>query len=95
MTKNYFDGEDFTVIYTSTSREAARIDAQAAQDQEYMMEDDVPANVMHQDLKRGLGANFAKKNGSSHSNQTIVDGPLFDKYQFLTPGKSSTCSIES
>jgi hypothetical protein len=47
--------------------------------------------ALHMDLKRNLGAGITAQNGSKSpsSNQTMIDGPLFHKYQFFTPGKHS------
>lgn len=49
----------------------------------YEMDEPYPS-AMHQDLKRG---DFQYEPLKS-SNKTMQDGlPLFEKYQFLTPGK--------
>ena len=39
--------------------------------------------ALHMDLRRDLGLRASNSSG----NQTVVDGPLFHKYQFFTPGK--------
>lgn len=39
--------------------------------------------ALHIDLRRDVATHQAKKVG----NQTIVEGPLFVKYQFFSPGK--------
>lgn len=81
LVENYFGTSDFTLIYTTHSVQAA---GQELEQHEYQAE--IPlADIMHggELLRRTLAAG----NDSKSSNQTIVDGPLFDKYQFLSPGK--------
>ena len=71
---------NYTVLYTtSTTSSTTRL---VAGEGEYVMESEIQ-DSLHMDLKRSLGM---RQNGKS-SNQTIVDGPLFHKYQFLTPGE--------
>jgi hypothetical protein len=51
----------------------------------YEMDDPYPS-ALHQDLRRDIKYEPLK----SSSNNTMQDGlPLFEKYQFLSPGKSS------
>jgi hypothetical protein len=52
-------------------------------DKIYEMDEPYPS-ALHQDLKRDIKYEPLK----SSSNNTMQDGlPLFEKYQFLTPGK--------
>jgi hypothetical protein len=39
--------------------------------------------TLHTDLRRDLSSGLQKR----ANNETLVNGPLFDRYQFLTPGK--------
>ena len=48
----------------------------------YEMESEIQ-EAMHIDLRRDLSRGLNKR----ANNETLVDGPLFDKYQFFTPGK--------
>jgi hypothetical protein len=58
-------------------------------DKIYEMDEPYPS-ALHQDLKRDIKYEPLK----SSSNNTMQDGlPLFEKYQFLSPGKSPACSI--
>ena len=69
---------NYTMLYTTTpNRRTSNPDSK-----EYAMDSEIQESL-HMDLKRDLGANAA----NSTSNQTVVDGPLFHKYQFLTPGE--------
>lgn len=79
LVDNYFGGDDYTLVYITQSLEAAR---KETEQQEYQAE--IPlADVMHSgELRRSLAARKDK----IIANQTIIDGPLFDKYQFLSPG---------
>ncbi|KAL8900793.1 MAG: hypothetical protein Q9207_005514 [Kuettlingeria erythrocarpa] len=42
----------------------------------------------HMELKRDMLAHTERENGSSAAggNVTLVDGPLFERYAFLSPG---------
>lgn len=87
LVENYFGGEDYTLFYVTESRHDAEVKHDNFDGQEYQMESEVPL-VSHGELaKRALSV---LKNSTSHSNQTIVDGPLFDKYQFFSPGMSDS-----
>lgn len=87
---NYFNNEDYTMIYTTSSVHAAKSSLTASERQVYEMQDAPLRGIMHSgELRRSLSE---RKDGSS-SNQTIVDGPLFDKYQFLSPGKCHTQNL--
>lgn len=85
LVNNYFGGEDYTLIYITESRHDADNKHDAFGDHEYQMESEIPLVAHGELVKRALGT---LKNSTSSSNQTIVDGPLFDKYQFFSPGKS-------
>lgn len=82
LVDNYFGGDDYTLVYITHS---AAVATQQQEQQEY--EAEIPlADVMHSgELRRSL---VGRKEGQT-TNQTIIDGPLFDKYQFLSPGKSA------
>jgi hypothetical protein len=71
---------NYTVIYTTTP-EALVDDLGAPAPQQYEMYD--YNQPLHTDLKRDIRPKPLK----STDNQTLVDGPLFERYQFLTPGK--------
>jgi hypothetical protein len=73
--------QNYTVLYTTTPPAKAH-DQPISEASKYEME--MPLEeVLHLDLKRDV--DFRPRQPSS--NQTIVDGPLFEKYQFLSPGK--------
>ncbi|KAK5943244.1 hypothetical protein PMZ80_004251 [Knufia obscura] len=82
MIDTYFKNGDYTLIYTTTSVHAQKNTVPASESREYQAE--LPlADVMHNgELRRSL----AKRQDGNTTNQTVVDGPLFDKYQFLSPG---------
>lgn len=75
--------KDYTVLYvTNPTRKAKSAGSISESTKQYEM--DTPmVDYMHQELKRDLGI-YGLANGTT--NQTIIDGPLFDKYQFLGPG---------
>jgi hypothetical protein len=73
--------QNYTVLYTTTRHAGGRFTAQSEETTEYDMPSQIQ-DTLHMDLKRDLGLHARAKEG----NQTIVDGPLFDKYQFFTPG---------
>lgn len=76
--------ESYTVLYTTTrsckgmAQSASHLESGA-----YEMDSALQA-AMHLDLKRDLG-DLASDAGQAE-NQTLIDGPLFDRYQFFTPG---------
>lgn len=56
----------------------------------YEMDEPYPS-ALHQDLKRDIKYEPLKSSG----NKTMQDGlPLFEKYQFLSPGKIVTPSVK-
>jgi hypothetical protein len=67
---------NYTVLYT-TSPSVSISDEK----KEYTTDFDTQ-EALHTDLRRDLGS--AAKNSSG--NSTLVDGPLFHRYQFFTPG---------
>ena len=70
----------YTVIYTTTplSNEHHSL---VEESQVYEM-DSTFAAPLHMDLKR----DFSVRASNSSGNDTLIDGPLFERYQFLTPG---------
>ncbi|KAG9785675.1 hypothetical protein KCU88_g2396, partial [Aureobasidium melanogenum] len=80
--------QNYTVLYYTTS--SSQDDGSAVQvheheeTKEYEMMDSewspIEESILHLDLKRDLGVH------QKQNNQTLVDGPLFDRYQFFTPG---------
>ena len=87
-------GRNYTLIYTSTSPETA---SEPATPYRIQNNDDYSGyDLFHTELKRDLPAGAATaqlKSRQSSTNQTMIDGPLFEKYQFLTPGSSIHPSI--
>jgi hypothetical protein len=75
--------QNYTVLYMTTRSADGMVVAQGKEPLEYDMESQLQESL-HLDLKRDLGVHaLANKTGN---NQTMIDGPLFDKYQFFTPG---------
>lgn len=66
-------GKDYSVIFTTTPPE----DITPIVPDQYEMED--PYNALHTDLKRDV---------ESHASSNGTNLPLFDTYQFLSPGKN-------
>jgi hypothetical protein len=73
--------QTYTVLYvTSPGKMSRRV--RIADSGLYEM--DVQAQeTLHIDLRRDLSSGLQKR----ANNETLVDGPLFDRYQFLTPGE--------
>ena len=69
-----------TVLYTTTSPGAAK-SLHVEKPATYEMDDS--QSSIHLDLKRDLGSAPRAANG----NVTLVDGPLFERYQYFTPGE--------
>lgn len=89
LVDNYFRGEDYTLIYITESRYGMEMKEETPEGKEYQMENEVPLVGdlrPHGELVRRNLKTF--ESNTSGSNQTLIDGPLFDKYQFLSPGKS-------
>lgn len=76
--------QNYTVLYTTRRAREGWFNAQVMEPVGYEMESDIQ-ETLHSDLKRNLGARVAS--GNKTENQTMIDGPLFDKYQFFTPGE--------
>lgn len=75
---------NYTVLYTTTPN--ANTDDPPANPRQYeMYSDDQP---LHSDLKRDVQPGVPR----TQSNQTMVDGPLFEKYQFFSPGMGNCCA---
>ena len=73
-------GSNYTVIYT-TSPSASTNDVLQEESGSYQMDNSM-SPLGHLDLKRDLSARQ-----QAPKNVTLVDGPLFERYQYLTPGK--------
>ena len=73
--------QTYTVLYVTSSGTMSRR-VQVADSGVYEMESEIQ-EAMHIDLRRDLSRGLNKR----ANNETLVDGPLFDKYQFFTPGK--------
>ncbi|KAF7514158.1 hypothetical protein GJ744_004483 [Endocarpon pusillum] len=69
---------NYTVLYTTTPPVPASHVAGTPKQYEMYSYDE----SLHTELKRDVGPEPVK----IRDNQTMVDGPLFEKYQFLTPG---------
>ena len=75
--------KNYTVLYATTASSTFH-KSSAPEANEYEMEGPLQ-DAMHVDLKRDVETRSLR----SRNNQTMVDGPLFEKYQFLSPGKFS------
>ena len=71
----------YTVIYTTTATTTS-VHQAAVDSEEYEM-DTVFSSPVHMDLKRDL----ASHKRESNSNITLPNGPLFEKYQYFSPGE--------
>ena len=45
-------------------------------------------HTQHMDLKRDMSGMHKRQESGGSGNVTLVDGPLFERYQFLSPGSS-------
>lgn len=90
LVENYFGGEDYTLFYVTESRHDTEINQDTYDGKEYQMESEVPLVAHGELVKRAL--HVLKNNTSSSDNGTMVDGPLFDRYQFFSPGMSISLS---
>lgn len=78
--------KDYTVLYTTTpDRSSKKVLSEEPNVYEMGDEASLPLEAMRIDLKRDLSR---RAGGKVYENQTMVDGPLFEKYQFLSPGMS-------
>ncbi|OAL29445.1 hypothetical protein AYO20_09182 [Fonsecaea nubica] len=78
--------QNYTVLYTTSRSQDGMLTAQEADGKEaaeYDMDSQIQES-MHLDLRRDLGVHAGAN--TARNNQTMIDGPLFDKYQFFTPG---------
>lgn len=73
--------DSYTVIYAPLDNMAP---AQVQHPEQYEMDEPYPSN-MHTDLKRDLNAHIVR---ASNASNPQADLPLFEKYQFLSPGTS-------
>ncbi|KAI4124616.1 MAG: hypothetical protein LQ347_005676 [Umbilicaria vellea] len=71
---------NYTVIYTTTPI-SSKQHSVVEESQVYEM-DSTFAAPLHMDLKR----DFSVRASNSSGNDTLIDGPLFERYKFLTPG---------
>ena len=76
---------NYTVMYTTTP-DFSTGDLPAKANQYEMYNDDQP---LHSDLKRDVRPAVIK----TQRNITMVDGPLFERYQFLSPGRENAMPI--
>lgn len=83
LVENYFGGEDYTLFYVTESRHDVEVKEDNADVKEYQMESEVPL-VAHGELARR--ALTIQKNKSGNNNSTLINGPLFDRFQFFSPG---------
>ncbi|THW67921.1 BIG1-domain-containing protein [Aureobasidium pullulans] len=78
--------DSYTVLYTSRpwSRTDAASDhaAESQHPEQYEMDEPYPSN-MHTDLKRDLNSHVSRASNASNPQDGL---PLFEKYQFLSPG---------
>lgn len=72
---------NYTVLYTTTP--AIPTSNVAGTPKQYEMYN--YDQSLHTELKRDVDPEPIKL----RNNQTMVDGPLFEKYQFLTPGEQN------
>jgi len=72
----------YTVVYTTSPPSAAH-HTDSADSESYEMDSQFQAHL-HTELKRDL----SHQKRASDGNITLPDGPLFERYQFFTPGTS-------
>lgn len=77
--------DSYTVIYATLDNLSP---PQSQHPEQYEMDEPYPSN-MHTDLKRDLNAHIVR---ASNASNPQADLPLFEKYQFLSPG-TSCCFI--
>ena len=81
---------NYSVIYTTS---AITSQEHRLQDQTVLYEmDPTFASPTHMELKREFSVH---KRNTSNGNVTLVDGPLFERYQFFTPGKIQNIVLRS
>lgn len=75
LLKKVLTGKKYTVIYTTTPMSGESIHESKTYEPVFM-------EPLHMELKRQSSFDIA------NSNDTVPDGaPLFERYQFFTPGK--------
>ncbi|KAI9674476.1 MAG: hypothetical protein M1817_001814 [Caeruleum heppii] len=79
-----------TVLYTTTpiSPDSLSIlDGEPAQNDQPSPEEAFLGDTTHRELKRDMGQGYTTSNSSSDGDGArLKDGPLFERYQFFTPG---------
>lgn len=84
--KAYLDllpSRDFTVLFTTTPPGVRCESSENESEEKLSFEMDREfQEPLHTNLKRDVAIHQPRKVG----NQTIVEGPLFEKYQFFSPG---------
>ncbi|KAL9616468.1 MAG: hypothetical protein Q9160_008663 [Pyrenula sp. 1 TL-2023] len=87
--KAYLDllpSQDFTVLFTTTPPGVQCGTSENEKQEKLSFEMDTEfQEPLHTNLKRDVATHQPRKVG----NQTIVEGPLFEKYQFFSPGIAS------
>lgn len=73
--------DSYTVLYATLDNLSP---PQAQHPEQYVMDEPYPSN-MHIDLKRDLNSHVVR---ASNASNPQADLPLFEKYQFLSPGTS-------
>ncbi|KAL9049315.1 MAG: hypothetical protein Q9206_005582 [Seirophora lacunosa] len=78
----------YTVIYSTTATSSTSPPPSAAEPDTYEMDPGFSSSSQtHMELKRDLTIHGKRADGtSSGGNVTLVDGPLFERYAFLSPG---------
>ncbi|KAL8928233.1 MAG: hypothetical protein Q9208_001943 [Pyrenodesmia sp. 3 TL-2023] len=86
---NLLPTSKYTVIYTTTPFHTLRASSSASslEPEPYEMDTSFSSQA-HMELKRDMLAHSRRENGSDAAggNVTLVDGPLFERYAFLSPG---------
>ncbi|KAL8924385.1 MAG: hypothetical protein Q9172_002732 [Xanthocarpia lactea] len=73
----------YTVIYTTTASSAHK-SSDFAEPEVYEMDTSFSSSQSHMGIKRDLGVH--SKRADDNGNVTLPDAPLFEKYQYFTPG---------
>ena len=76
---NALPTQSFTLLYSTTPG----LDSKPQDSPLYEMEDQ---GSLHMDMKRDVEMHMLEDN-----NITLVDGPLFERYQYFTPGMFLSC----
>ena len=79
---NALPTQSFTLLYSTTPGS----DSNPQDSPVYEMEDQ---GFLHMDMKRDAEMHMLENN----NNITLVDGPLFERYQYFTPGMFLLCSL--